>query len=567
MNDNARSPSPRGRAARSLALLVLAGAGAIAACAGAGAGQRGAGASIAGGTFTPSAPPAARYGPDPSRTCASGAIADLVREDSAKTAAAARKAAPQTEGRLCAVAEALLGWDDKQPVPEQLASFLAQHFGLIQTVPRVTVATLETDKPEEIAPRVEEVIAQYLQTASQLRYGLATSKVRRGPVDKSVIASGGSAPSATKIAVVMQDATVDVEPLPRKLDPGAQATLSGKVLGDLQNPKVLISDTRGKLQQPPEQKGKELSAPLSCGGRTGRMVVEIRAESQGSQRVAAAFPVLCGVDPPASVQLGSTASADGAQEERSIFEQINAERSAAGIAALTWDDKVAQVARSVSQSDAQTSARGSGSATSEQEVTQRLKQAGINSGLVLQNPGEARTAQGAHDRFSISPVHRANYMNSDATHGAVGVTVFTLQGGPAAVVTELFVRQLAPVDVASVHGKLRDAIDRSRASAGTPPLRDDPTLGKVAEEYAKELAASGGNISNARHSQLVSPLYRSFRTVDLLSGAKGDPLDVANEKTVLTTKEKLVGIGVAQGNHPVLGPNTVYVALVFGTKK
>ena len=108
------------------------------------------------------------------------------------------------------MAEALLGWDDKQPVPEQLASFLAQHFGLIQTVPRVTVATLETDKPEEIAPRVEEVIAQYLQTASQLRYGLATSKVRRGPVDKSVIASGGSAPSATKIAVVMQDATVDV---------------------------------------------------------------------------------------------------------------------------------------------------------------------------------------------------------------------------------------------------------------------------------------------------------------------------------------------------------------------
>ena len=76
-----------------------------------------------------------------------------------------------------------------------------------------------------------------------------------------------------------------------------------------------------------------------------------------------------------------------------------------------------------------------------------------------------------------------------------------------------------------------------------------------------------GNIPNARHSQLVSPLYRSFRTVDLLSGAKGDPLDVANEKIVLTTKEKLVGIGLAQGNHPVLGPNTVYVALVFGTKK
>ena len=61
-----------------------------------------------------------------------------------------RKAAPQADGRLCAVAEALLGWDEKEPLPEPLTSFLAQHFGLLQTVPRVTVATLETDKPENV---------------------------------------------------------------------------------------------------------------------------------------------------------------------------------------------------------------------------------------------------------------------------------------------------------------------------------------------------------------------------------------------------------------------------------
>ena len=41
-------------------------------------------------------------------------------------------------------------------------------------------------------------------------------------------------------------------------------------------------------------------------------------------------------------------------------------------------DKLETDSRSVSQDDAQTSARGSGSATTEQEVTQRLKQAGIN---------------------------------------------------------------------------------------------------------------------------------------------------------------------------------------------
>ena len=50
-----------------------------------------------------------------------------------------------------------------------------------------------------------------------------------------------------------------------------------------------------------------------------------------------------------------------------------------------------------------------------------------------------------------------------------------------------------------------------------------------------------GNISNARHSQLVSPLYRTFRTVDLLSGPQTDPMRIADEKTVLTSKEKLIG--------------------------
>ena len=52
---------------------------------------------------------------------------------------------------------------------------------------------------------------------------------------------------------------------------------------------------------------------------------------------------------------------------------------------------------------------------------ERLKQAGISSPLVLQNPAEARTAIGAQERFSLSPVHRANYMNAEATRGGVGV--------------------------------------------------------------------------------------------------------------------------------------------------
>ena len=99
------------------------------------------------------------------------------------------------------------------------------------------------------------------------------------------------------------------------------------------------------------------------------------------------------------------------------------------------------------------------------------------------------------------------------------------------------------------------------------PFKDDPALDKVAQDYANALAAAQGNISDAKHSQLVTPLYRNFRTVDFLSGAKVDPTEFADEKTVVTSKEKSMGIGIAQGTHPALGKNATYVVLLFGTRK
>src|SRR6266436_7443827 len=145
------------------------------------------------------------------------------------------------------------------------------------------------------------------------------------------------------------------------------------------------------------------------------------------------------------------------------------------------------------------------------------------------------SAADAHDRFATSPVHRANYMSADATHGGVGVAYYAIQDTPEAVVNEIFVRELAAIDLATLRPKLREAIDKNRAAAGAPPFKDDPSLEKVAQQYAEQPAAASGDMSNARHSQLVSPLYRSFRTVDLLSGPKGDPMEIADERTVLTT--------------------------------
>ena len=123
--------------------------------------------------------------------------------------------------------------------------------------------------------------------------------------------------------------------------------------------------------------------------------------------------------------------------------------------------------------------------------------------VLLQNPGEARTAKGAHERFSLSPVHRSNYMSTDATKGGVGVVSFTLQGSAVVAVTELFVREAVAIDIAALRPKLREAIDKNRTAAGAPPLKEDPTLQKVADEYAKELAAHAAFVAAELKSEAI----------------------------------------------------------------
>jgi hypothetical protein len=88
----------------------------------------------------------------------------------------------------------------------------------------------------------------------------------------------------------------------------------------------------------------------------------------------------------------------------------------------------------------------------------------------------------------------------------------------------------------------------------------------VATEYAVELAAAKGALPKARVDELVSPLYKSFKTVRLLTGAKASPLELADEPSLVGT-DKLYGLGVAQGWHQVLGNNAAYVVLLLGTRR
>jgi uncharacterized protein YkwD len=293
------------------------------------------------------------------------------------------------------------------------------------------------------------------------------------------------------------------------------------------------------------------------------MQVQIRAEEKGAESMVANFPVACGVDPPTSVALvprDQGAVADVAQQERKLLELINAERAAAGLRPLEWDDSVATVARAASESR-----RTSASTTI--DLVERLKQADVTSSLVLENPGRARSAEEAQARFSTSPIHRGNFMNAEATHAGIGIaSAKDADGRLITYVTELFVKELPTVDTNALREKLRAAMARKRADARAPSVAKDPTLDQVAQQYAQELAAARGTLAKPRADEILAPLRKTFRTVNLLSGSKAEPLEFAEEPTVVASG-KLLGIGVAQGPNPVLGKNAVYVVAIIGSRR
>ncbi len=509
-----------------------------------------AGAPAPGGQFAPPSG-AASYGADEGRKCQRSQVSKYVLDLLADAAKDAKRPVPEADGRVCAVAEAFLGWAPGVLPRPQVLAFASSWYGLPGAVRPPIVAEFEERDQRIIAERVVQSAAGTAAlNAVHPRIGIATRQTRKGRQ------------TLTRIAVVVADVPVELAPVPRRLERGQQAKLSGRLVGGVRNPKVSVTDAAGKLSTPEQPPGEAFEATLTCGDRPGRIQVEIRGEHEGSTGVVASFPVSCAVSPPPSIALeGEPWPTEPRAAERKMFELVNAERSASGVPPLTWDDGVAGVARAISEDIARSGAAGGG------DLVARLKKEGIATPLILQSAAADRTFERAHERILASPRDRATVLSPEATHAGVGaVSTKDAQGNPIVYVTEVLIKQLPPVDVTKARQQLRDAVAQKRKDARTSALEDDPTLDATAQRYAEALAAAGGALPKERHGQLTAPLNKDFKSVTMVSGAKQEPLDFAEEPQT-TAPARALGVGVAQGIHPVLGRNATYVVLMVGTPR
>jgi uncharacterized protein YkwD len=508
--------------------------------------QRAERAAALGGQFAPSAAPAPAYGAKVGR-CPSGDPFRQVINDLQDAAKRAGREGVKPDEPLCAVADAFLRWNESAAPRPQVLAFVSQWFGLPAPVLPPSIAVIETEDPRILAERIVQAVGNSVLNAVHPRVGLATSHARRG---------------STKVVIVLVDAPVEIDPpFPKRLDPGQKATLSGRLLGGLKSPRVQVSDASGQLSAPEPGQGDTFQVEIACGDKPGRIVVEIRSEGEKAGQVAN-FPVACGRDLPTSVAVAPEPwPTDPQQAESRILELVNAERSSAGLAPLKLDPAVSGVARGISEDIA-----GRGGAPGG-DVGERLKKEGIASQLILQSAASERSFERAHERLMSSPSNRANIMNREVTSVGIGaVSKPDADGKPTVYITEVFTKELPPVDLSKTRQELKAAVAQKRRDARMSALSVDPTLDEIAQKYADAIAEAGGSLPKEKQGEITAPLHRTMKTLTILSGAKPEPLDFAEEPQV-TAVAKSVGIGVAQGKHPVLGRNAVYVAIMVGTPR
>jgi uncharacterized protein YkwD len=513
---------------------------------------------IENGAFKPTRPPNPNYGPDPSVSCPDRGIQELVQTNVAEAAKSGGKPLARPEGRLCAVADTLLGWEKVETPPNNVRAFVSNYFGLPTPVRQLVITNIETpDDPSRAKPdasnekanadRIADSINNFSATAVQPRYGLFTQRVKKG---------------VTKIVVAMQDQNFELDPFPRRLELGAQATLSGRLLPPLENPTVQYTDLSGKLQSVASTDGKSFKADIKCGDKPGSIPIQILGGEKGLETSLANFTIACGMPLPTSAPLfeAPKGPVDPGQAEQKLFELMNADRVALGLKPLELDKDLSKISRGLSER------RAKKVSISSADLASALKQAGISSPLVLESAAEAGSAEEAYAGLSGNPTDRSYALNPDLTHIGIGAAPGEVGGRPTIIITALFMKELPPLDTKAIKAKLYLAVNRKRADARATALAKDRLLDEIAQKYAEGMAAAQGNLPKARQSELEAPLFKSFRTVNILGGVKADPLEFAEEPGVIGPG-KLIGIGVAQGTSANVGKNSAFVVIFIGTRR
>ena len=508
-------------------------------------------------TFAPSGQPAARYN-EPLQAPAKSALGDAVYAAVKEEAVKAGTPVPLADARLFRACAEL-----SEVVPEEgiiaysLVEFALHRNGIIEPSPHLLVVWGDIDSPEVIVKQLRPRLAEILVDGATARVGIGAAKR---------MSDGTGA-----IVFALQASGVTTSPVPRHIKAGGSFTLDAVVDARYKSPEVFVTRDSGSTERLDLSMAKSGTANafktvVGCGKSTGKQQIEITASDQQGSTVLANFPVWCGDEPPLSLTVQPSyddlPATDPLEAEKRLLGMVNRDRAAAGLYALQWDEKVAEVSRAHSN-EMRTTKVVAHISPKTGSAADRVRAAKIKTALVLENVARAYGLGEAHQGLMNSPGHRANLTSKTATHVGIGV-VFgdEVSGRREIFITQVFTRVPPKVDPAQAAETLRAKLNAAQ------PVTSAPKLGAIAQEWAQQLAAG-------KTREQTYPIMR--RKVDTLGGSYlrvSSVITAASELDSLDGKSLLgesrvddIGIGIAQGPHPEIGDGAIWIVVLLAQKR
>ncbi|MBK9037434.1 MAG: hypothetical protein IPL61_40355 [Myxococcales bacterium] len=502
--------------------------------------------------LAPASAGAAAYNDPPRSPAPASPLGDAIAAEIA--ALAPPSATPLADGRMYGAAADLAAIIPSEGVmPYPLVEFALQHHGIIEPSPNMLVVWGPLDQTAMLVEHLRPRLAEILHAEPQRRFGVGTAD--RG--DRAAI------------IVMLQASFVDTQPIPRALALAGHAALTGTIAPGFVEPEAFVTGTDGKVRRVALAVATDgsFAGELRCPDRAGRHQVEIAASDRTGSTVLANFPLWCGQTPPAELVAAvdpddatPVTSVDGA--EARLLAMLNRDRAAAGLPALAAEPAVAAVARAHSVDMRDHGFVGHVSPTTG-SAADRADAAGILSGVILENIARAYGPAEAQAGLMNSPGHRANALSTAATHVGIGVALGAeVAGRRELFVTQMFIRIPPPLDPVAAHAFLVE-----RFTAGTA-LTADPLLDRLAGDFAAALAR-GVPHAEARRAvtEGLDAQAGRYRQAANVVTAVSD-LDAVVAKDLLGDLQvDRIGIGVAQGPHPDLGPGAYWLVLVLARSR
>jgi uncharacterized protein YkwD len=505
-------------------------------------------------TFAPASLPAIRYN-EPPQAASHSALNDAVTAAVREAATRARVHVPAADARLfraCAELAEIVPEDDI--IGYTLVEFALQRNGIIEPSPHLLVVWGDIDSPELIVQQLSPRLAEILGDGATARLGVGAAKRH---------ADGSGA-----VVFALQGSGVSTAPIARSVAAGGSITIDAIVDPRYREPEVFVTRDDGGTQRLELKPGRPggFTSEIRCGAHQGRQQIEITASDAAGSTVLANFPVWCAAQPPQTVTVDPShddpPAATSEEAEHRLLANLNRDRAAAALPTLLWDDRVAVVARGHSEEMRRTHAVAHISPATG-SAADRVRAAKIKTGVVLENVARAYGVNEAHDGLMNSPGHRANLMSGVATHVGIGVLFGEeISGRREMFITQVFTRVPPKIDPVNAVETVRQKLVATR-----PTLLHTPVLGKLAQQLADRLAA--GESRDDAYQAIKRPLGglgRIYQRIGSVVTSTADLDAVDGPGLIGDATADDIGIGIAQGPHPELGDNAIWIVLLLASR-